>query len=315
MYHFKTIRTYIASLLNFLSIIEIENTDSAGNIITKQVPVVYASKEKSQTMQDQSDEQILSGNSNIIPRATLSLVSIMRDDARQGNRNNKINIYKNDNTIQYAYNSVAYNLIFEYRVVCRGMNEVCMLIEEIAPKFNPNCSLDVFDAQNLPGATRVSLKMLDISFEEVDPDSETSANIFNVVCSFQIEGQLYQPIFSLNRIMEYKQSLKLDDREYKIIGFDKNSGYTEIINNQINIKGFDKETLSIGENILTVNYRTSLEDDIKFEWGCLTDNGSIISQSRNCAKIYVKNNDPVEIMCVLKSSSDTESIRKSFDVK
>lgn len=314
MYHFKTIRTYVGSLLNFLSNLEVENVDSNGNIITKRIPIQYTSKEKSQAMQMQSNEQLLSGNSNIIPRGTLALISMMKDDSRQQNRNNKINVFKDQKTIQYSFNSVAYNFIFEFRILCRGLNEVCMIIEEIAPKFNPNCSLDVFDVENLSEATRIPLKMLDISFEEVDPDSDVSSNLFYVICSFQLEGQLYQPIFSLNRIIEYKQRIKIGDLDYKIINFDDNSGYVEVINNQISIIGYDKDVLDVGENTLTVNYKTSLEDDVKFEWGCLSNNSNIISQNRNCAKIYVKDNNPVEIMCILKSSSDTKSIRRIFQV-
>ena len=314
MYHFKTIRTYVASLLNFLSNLEIENEDSNGNIITKKIPVQYASKEKSQAMQMQSDDQLLSGNSNIIPRGTLVLVSMMKDDSRQQNRNNKINIFKDNKTIQYSFNSVAYNFIFEFRILCRGMNEVFMIIEEIAPKFNPNCSLDVFDVENLPEATRIPLKMLDISFEEVDPDSDVSSNLFYVICSFQLEGQLYQPIFSLNRIVEYKQSLKIGDFDYKIVNFDINSGYVEVINNQITILGFDKNELSLGNNELKVNYKTSLDDDVKFEWGCLTSNAEIISQNRNNVKIHIQDGEQAEIICILKSSSDTKSIRRVFKI-
>lgn len=313
MYHFKTIRTYVAALINFLSNLEVENIDSAGNIITQKIPVQYTSKEKSIIMQMQSDDQILSGNSNIIPRASLALVSLMKDDARQGNRNNKINIFKDEKNIQYSYNSVAYNFIFEYQVLCRGMNEVCMIIEELAPKFNPICSLDVFDVQNLPEATRIPLKMLDVAFEEVDQDSEVSMNLFNLICSFQIEGHLYQPIFSLNRIVEYKQSMNVDGTEYKIMGFDNNSGIVEVVNNQITILGFDKTQLNKGINELTVNYKTSLDDDVGFEWGSLSINASIISQNKNTAKIYVEDDKPVEIICVLKSSSDTKSIRKIFN--
>ena len=314
MYHFKTIRTYVASLLNFLSTMEVEDQDNLGNIITQRIPLQYSAKEKSQIMQMQSSEQILTGNSNVIPRATLSMISMMRDDTRQQNRNNKINIFKDQKTIQYSFNSVAYNFIFEYRVLCRGMNEACMVVEELAPKFNPVCNLDVFDAENLPEATRIPVKLLDISIEGVEEYSETSMNLFNVIGSLQLEGQLYQPIFSINRITEYRQSIQVDGKDYKIQNFDEGSGYTEIINNTISILGFDKDTLSAGENTLTVKYKTSLMDDVKFKWGSLSKDAEIISQNRNTAKVFVGDTEEVEILCILETSSDQKSIRRKFKV-
>lgn len=258
-----TISLYTAALLSFLRKIKIEYLDENENLISKNIPIMYSSKEKARSLEFFNQEDFISGNVNLLPRGTLALVSIMKREDALLNRNIKINKVKNiDGSFEYAYNSVPFSFIYEFNIFCRGMSELTSLIEIIMPKFNPNLSLDVYDVANLDEPSRVPLKLMDVSFQEVDEFSETSKNIWNLTFSMQIDGNLYQNIKTINPLTEYKEAV--------------NTQYTsfEQLNNTIYSAYFKNTKLSSKNNELKVIFKTaldlpeitwSLSDDITFK--------------------------------------------------
>ena len=198
-----TINSYVGALLTFLRNIDISYIDENKNLITKNIPIMYTSKEKSDSLEFLNAEDIKTGNVNILPRGTLALVSIQKREEASLNRNIKVNKIRTDNKIEYSFNSVPYSFIFEFNIFCRGMNELASLIEIILPNFNPNLSLDIYDVANLDEPTRVPLKLMDVTFSEVDENSETSKNIWMLTFSMQMDGQLYQQIKTTNLLREY----------------------------------------------------------------------------------------------------------------
>lgn len=258
-----TISLYTAALLSFLRKIKIEYLDENENLISKNIPIMYSSKEKARSLEFFNQEDFISGNVNLLPRGTLALVSIQKREDALLNRNIKINKVKNiDGSFEYAYNSVPFSFIYEFNIFCRGMSELTSLIEIIMPKFNPNLSLDVYDVANLDEPSRVPLKLMDVSFQEVDEFSETSKNIWNLTFSMQIDGNLYQNIKTINPLTEYKEAV--------------NTQYTsfEQLNNTIYSAYFKNTKLSSKNNELKVIFKTaldlpeitwSLSDDITFK--------------------------------------------------
>ena len=203
-----TINLYTAALLSFLRKIKIEFLDENKNLITKNIPIMYSSKEKAKSLEFFKQEDFISGNVNLLPRGTLSLVTIIKREDALLNRNIKINKVKNiDGSFEYAYNSVPFSFIYEFNIFCRGMSELTSLIEIIMPRFNPNLALDVYDVANLDEPSRIPLKLMDVAFEEVDGFSETSKNIWNATFSMQIDGNLYQNIKTTNPLTEYKEAV------------------------------------------------------------------------------------------------------------
>lgn len=258
-----TISLYTAALLSFLRKIKIEYLDENENLISKNIPIMYSSKEKARSLEFFKQEDFISGNVNLLPRGTLALVSIQKREDALLNRNIKINKVKNiDGSFEYAYNSVPFSFIYEFNIFCRGMSELTSLVEIIMPKFNPNLSLDVYDVANLNEPSRVPLKLMDVSFQEVDEFSETSKNIWNLTFSMQIDGNLYQNIKTINPLTEYKETV--------------NTQYTsfEQLNNTIYSAYFKNVKLSTKNNKLKVIFKTaldlpeitwSLSDDITFK--------------------------------------------------
>ena len=301
-----TINSYVGALLTFLRNIDISYIDENKNLITKNIPIMYTSKEKSDSLEFLNAEDIKTGNVNILPRGTLALVSIQKREEASLNRNIKVNKTRTDNKIEYSFNSVPYSFIFEFNIFCRGMNELASLIEIILPNFNPNLSLDIYDVANLDEPTRVPLKLMDVTFSEVDENSETSKNIWMLTFSMQMDGQLYQQIKTTNLLREYDM----------LTNVNKGYNYLESINNPIYSAFFKKNTLKKGENTIEVVFKSALDiPEISFE---ISDNIKFKQKSNKIVFTLTDDilsklqNNFVLVKCNLKTVSDSLSITNKF---
>lgn len=203
MLHHGSIRKYTAAILEFFNSVEIQYEKTTGDVVTKEVPLKYSSREKARVFDEYTVEQFLSGNYNVLPKGSLTLSSMSKTTDRVTNKNAKLNLYKTDSTFEYMYNSVPYLFEFEIIFQCRGMNEATQIIEQIAPKFNPAVNLDIWDAQNLNEPTRVPVMLNDISMEHEDYE-ELSSNLVTVVFNIGLQGNLYPPIRAIPRIQEFQ---------------------------------------------------------------------------------------------------------------
>jgi len=218
MFHHNTIRRYTLALLDFFNDIEIQYKDSNGALVTKKIPIQYRNKEKYEMM-DKSFQQEISGNMEVLPRGTLNLAQISRSSDRNTSKYNKFSKFKGADIIQTMYNPVPYDFTYDMSFICRGMNEACQIIEEIAPKFNPNIAIDVYDSELQDEPTRIPVQLSDINQEFLGLD-ELSTNVIRVSCILQVNGWLFQPIKEFSKVKEYKISLQTPSRETEILNFD-----------------------------------------------------------------------------------------------
>jgi len=202
-YHHGTIRKYTSALLDMFNDLEIQYKNSNGVLISKNIPIKYSSREKATVLDSYTSEQITSGNTNALPRASLTFDSLSKLDDRVTNKNIKMATFKNDNTLEFMYNSVPYLFNYSLVVQCRGMNEATMIIEQVAPKFNPTKNIDIWDATNLDEPTRIPLKLAGIDFENEEYE-DLSTNIVTVTFNLELVGNLYPPVKSVERITELK---------------------------------------------------------------------------------------------------------------
>ena len=72
-----TINLYTAALLSFLRKVKIEYLDENKNLVSKNIPIMYSSKEKAKSLEFFDSDDFVSGNVILLPRVTLALVSIM----------------------------------------------------------------------------------------------------------------------------------------------------------------------------------------------------------------------------------------------
>jgi hypothetical protein len=318
MFHHGTIRKYTAAMLDLFNDLEIQYTDSNGNIRSRNIPIKYSSIEKYRELDNFSTEQLLAGNTNTLPRGAIALSTMIKAEQRTTNKNLKIGKVKGENTFEYMYNSVPFEFTFELAIMCRGMNEAAMIIEQIAPKFNPTVNIDVWDAENLNEPTRIPVKLLDIGIESNEYD-ELSSNIVTVNVGTSIMGNLYPPIKSIERVKEFKMYIAetVGNKEVgetavrkAIMGWDVQDDGTLINGTVVNVdrsSNFPPRIVDVyGLNIgMGVNTLTAIYEDgdnkvseLYFQWEILSGGATIIPVGiGDTAEFYITQPGDIEVQC------------------
>ena len=173
---------------------------------------------------------------------------------------------------------------------------------------------------NLNEPTRIPIKLLDFSidFEEYN---EISTNLVTVSCSLQLEGNLYPPIKTVDRIKDFK--ILLNERVQEdtfsrrvIMGWDvddegllkneeiiiPNNNVPEIIDILCN------SYIKIGENDLFLVYedKDNLINELTFNWEILSGDATI-TFNKEFAKLNINAAGPVEIQASIRDISGNYS--------
>ena len=313
-YHHGTIRTYTGAILDLFNDLEVQYKNSKGEISSRNVPVRFSSREKSSILDEHTVEQILSGNYNVLPRANLLWSAIVKSDNRTTNKHVKVNTKANEDNFEFLYNSVPYELMFELAIVCRGMNEATMIIEQIAAKFNPIVNIDVYDAINLNKPTRIPVTLLDIGIS-TDGYEELSSNIITISCGLSVKGNIFPPIKTIERIKEFKMIISdipenaenINQEHYKKIVFDSEiidkkvqnleMSYVDYIDTHPKIIDIVGDNVQIGSNDILAIWEDidSTIRELIFEWNIISGNATI-SADKDKAKLLVSEAGDIEVM-------------------
>jgi hypothetical protein len=329
-YHHGTIRRYTAALLSMFNGLEIQYKDSNGVLHSRNIPIRYGFREKSSILSELDTKQILSGNTNVLPRATLSLSVLLKSDERTRSKYNKIGTKSNAESFDYMYNSVPYTFNFELEVLCRGMNEATMIIEQIVPKFNPIYNIDIWDADNLDEPTRVPVKLLDISIASEEYE-ELSTNIVTVSAGLEIKGNIYSPIQTVERIKDFKMYVNSTDGtgyfdRGSILGWDVEDDGTltneEIIIPQtvteyapqiIDILG---NNIVLGSNELTLIYedKDNKFSELTFQWDIINGDATVI-ENKDTGTLLINSPGVVEVQVTITDAyGNFHTLNKTFTV-
>lgn len=323
-YHHNTIRTYTGALLNLFNDLEVQYKNSLGEVTSRNIPIRFATKEKSKMLDEHTTEQLLSGNFNVLPRANLAWSSMIKAEQRTTNKHVKINTKAKEDVFEFLYNSVPYEFTYELTIMCRGMNEATMIVEQIACKFNPIINIDVYDATNLDEPTRIPVTLLDIGVEPSEYE-ELSSNIINVSVGLSIKGNIYPPIKSIERVKEFKiflnESYADNSNNYKkdsviTVNDDISTFIPEIENTHPRIIEIVGSNIVIGSNDLTCIWEDddSTIRELTFEWFVLSGSASIVG-NKDTASLSVSGAGTIEVLCkITDENANYNSKTKIFTV-
>lgn len=262
MFYHNSIRRYTLAVLDFFNQMEVQY-ENDGQIVTKSVPIRYKTREKLLSI-DKGTEQVLSGNTNVLPRAFLELTGLSPETDRQTSKYLKINRNRTSfDEANYQWNSVSYTFSFKVSVLCRGMNEVSQIIEQMAPKFNPNVAIDVRDAEDESESTRVTLQLGGIDFQVPEYD-ENSANVCTVSFDCTLSGFLFQPIKEYSVVREFRINLSTPLLQNAMTSPVKDSipnfDYQSEISFRDDLLVIEDLRLSKEENRIKVSFRSNSEE-------------------------------------------------------
>lgn len=308
-YFHHTIRRYTSVLLDKLNEICVPYETKSGTLETKSVPFVYGEREKFNVLETNSDEQLLRGNLNVLPRGYIKMDVMNRDESRMLNKNLKINKFKHDFTQEYSYNAVPYNFMYTVQILCRGMNEATCVMEQLAVCFNPVINFDVYDADNLDEPTRIAVKLMDCNVENEEFE-ENSINLATITASIEVDGYLYPPIKSYDKIKELIISTNGKKIDKEILGWDVDQGQIvsdvtradklkaseklrilNVLNTSYN--GYETilnpDILYIGDNVLKVDFNAVKHTDVTFKVGSMSSNAVVKDIKKDTFTLEVQN--------------------------
>jgi len=191
----NSIRKYTLALLSTFNNLKVQYTLKDGSLETKNIPITFGNKEKSNIFSKKDTELLLSGNTSFLPRATLSISSIVRQEARMTNK--FVKIHTKDN--EFLFNAMPYEFAFELEIQCRGMNEASMILEQITTKFNPNYVLRINEVPNQLEPTTIPVQLLDVDLQAEEYE-DVSMNIVTINAGLSLKGNFYPPIQTSERI-------------------------------------------------------------------------------------------------------------------
>lgn len=193
--HPNTIRKYVAVLLSFFSNLETEYTNSEGLIITRKLPVIYASREKLISIEEHDFLALANGNTNFLPRASFIIDSLSYNAQRQVNKGTNVASVNSQASLVAGYSETVsapspYDISVRLTIVTRGINDALMLSEQIASKFNPYLGIKVFEDPLASTETEVRVRLEGVTFEPQEMDN-FSQNEVVTEFNFLINGNLY----------------------------------------------------------------------------------------------------------------------------
>lgn len=314
-YIHNTIRKYTLALIDFFNDLEIQYHDSNDNIVNKKIPIIYRNKEK-RSLMDQSIIQELSGNLNVLPRGTLSIAQMSKSSDRNTSKFNKFAFKRENQDMDYMYNPVAYDITYDLSIICRGMNEACQIIEEIAPKFNPNVAIDVWDADNLNEPSRIPINLSDINPEVISVD-EFSQNLIRVTAILTLYGWLYPPIRTHKKVKNFDINLDMVNKEQIVMGFDVVD--RELVNGKVEVKA-DRTTdlyleaidLVKTDNKIKVIYDTNSKKTPTIDFK--SDTCQISSTIGDTCTVLKKDTEDFTISCIISLYDQLVTITKDFTI-
>ena len=190
----QSIRKYTLALLDTFNDIQIERMGKNNTPFYVPVPISFGSKDKAFVLSTKELEQWQQGNYNILPRMSLSLLTMNKENKRDTNRLHTINKVVDGKTINFQYNAVSYIFTYELAIATRGMNELSMILEQILPYFNPSVRLTVKEIEMHENPTSIPVNLLSVDLDLPNNiGSEDDIRIVGATLMLELKGNLYQP--------------------------------------------------------------------------------------------------------------------------
>lgn len=195
--HNQTLKKYTVAILDAFNGIKIPVFNKKGKV-TKEisVPIQFGNKDKAYRL-DNLNTNLKAGNNYTLPRMALSFNSMNKATNRDTSKYSKINLKSKEDdrkTVQFQFNSVAYDFQFTLHIATRTLSEMMLITESITPLFRPTYTLPVYelDIQETPTDILLELNGVELTIPEDLADDELRI----IMCDMplNLRGNMYLPI-------------------------------------------------------------------------------------------------------------------------
>ena len=143
-YH-SLIRKTVSSFGTLFNNIYVERPDPNSSKVQKiKVPLTYSSKERMfQRLNLGPDMDQAYSTQIVLPRLSFNITGIQYDSERKRNLIQKRYAVKPDETVQYHFSEVPYNIQFSVYCYVRNVDDGLQIVEQILPYFNPQFNITI----------------------------------------------------------------------------------------------------------------------------------------------------------------------------
>lgn len=205
-WYFGTISKVTANVLDMFNDITIKQnkyneTTSSWTLTSYSVPLEIATKSK--ILNEYQQEQLTSGIKRYsnIPRMSLMLNSINKEELFQTNSMNKYKSISNSinsqggESFSFLRNPTWYTAEYTLFIITRKMDDMCQIIEQLVAQFQPQKSLNIKLINSLD--LRISLPLTidtSIAFDINEETDETALRLINVEIPIRVPIPFFPPI-------------------------------------------------------------------------------------------------------------------------
>lgn len=221
---FQTIKKYTKALLDTFNGIQVERVRESGKKEYIIVPITFASKDPVFTLSEAEVEQVLSGNTNFLPRMSLSLETMEPLVTSRGlNRATYLEL-PNGEKKSFLYNSFGVELVYQIIIETRSLTELTEIVEQILPYFCPTLNLRVRELDNLSEPTSIKVEFMMAEMNLPTDHNEHNARICSGALRIKLHGNIYPAIQDQEIIKYIKLYMAVGNEENKVARADGKPG-------------------------------------------------------------------------------------------
>ena len=173
----------------------IENTSSTGAVTRRiRVPLAYAPKEKFIQRLDQQSDLNNREFATVLPRMGFEITGLAYDGSRKLTRVQKRVKVKDDNTLNYNYTPVPYNISFNLYTFTATAENGLQIVEQILPYFQPDFTVTINAIPDLDIKTDVPIILNNVQYEDTYDGSFTTRRAVIYTLGFTAKTYLYGPM-------------------------------------------------------------------------------------------------------------------------
>ena len=191
----QSFRKLIIAFGQVFNNIVIQRTNSTGGVTSRiKVPLAYAPKEKFLVRLDQQANLNSREFATSLPRMGFEITGLAYDGSRKLTRVQKRVKVKDDNTLNYNYTPVPYNISFNLYTFTATAENGLQIVEQILPYFQPDFTVTINAIPDLDIKTDVPIILNNVQYEDTYDGSFTTRRAVIYTLGFTAKTYLYGPM-------------------------------------------------------------------------------------------------------------------------
>lgn len=206
-FYFKSIRKIVAAFGTLFNDIQVERTDTIGNVIqTIKVPISYGPKEKwfYRDIQDENAGDLDSQKKIQVvwPKMSYEILGMNYDPTRKLPSTGMNLLTVTDRVLRQQFQPVPWNIEFVLHIGSRNIDDGLAIIEQILPFFTPSFSVTISEMEPLELLRDIPFVYNNISQDIQYKGDFTTVRHCTWSLTFTAKANLYQPVIKSKLIID-----------------------------------------------------------------------------------------------------------------